>query len=135
MSVIAFFSGRRGEIRWEKQNVLGTGGRLDYDCYEAFGVVVPLYLRRLVHTSGWGQRSDTCNALELRPDRSFAVQALLSSLFLLLNRSSPFCPLPRPRERSDSCNRSRNLVDSRQVQNDCVSCIELQEPGSKSSKQ
>jgi hypothetical protein len=77
MNVIAFLSGRRGEIRWEKQNMLGAGGRLDYDCYEAFGFMVPLYLRRLVHTSGWGQQGDTCNAIELRSDRSFAVQAFL----------------------------------------------------------
>jgi len=42
-SAFTFFSGRRGEIAWQKERFMGGRGRRDYDTHWAFGFVALLW--------------------------------------------------------------------------------------------
>jgi hypothetical protein len=82
------FTGRRGEIVWQKPGLLG-GGRLDYDAHAAISLHMPLWAGDPYHTWGWGAVPDRAYAIRLRSDRGFRWRALLEpwaflAAFLLL---------------------------------------------------
>jgi hypothetical protein len=83
-SCISNFAGRRGDILW-KSNIIGIGGRRDYDTHRAWGIVLPFLIFDPIHTFGWGQRSYQASAIRLRADCSFRLQALLCDWSCLLS--------------------------------------------------
>jgi hypothetical protein len=69
--------GRRGDILWEKPTFLGKGGKRDYDCYQGWQVILPIYPVTLIHTFGWQYDSRTAKAIPLRDDPGFARRAVI----------------------------------------------------------
>jgi hypothetical protein len=70
LQAIHFFSGCRGAIVWEG-SFLGQG-RSDYDCFEAWGFVVPFHLKGPIHLFNIGQWSKEMRQIPLRADPAFA---------------------------------------------------------------
>lgn len=70
--------GRRGEIVWKKAGFLGTGGRRDYDTYQGWRFLFPLYLGQPIHTFGWGKDGESALAIPLRRDRGFRLRTYIS---------------------------------------------------------
>jgi hypothetical protein len=75
--------GRRGEIVWKKAGFFagfgGGEGSRDYDAYLGYGLLLPFYLTKPIHTFGWGESGRTARAIPLRKDHRFALRVYLWS--------------------------------------------------------
>jgi hypothetical protein len=87
-SGFTYFSGRRGQILWTKPNLLGGGGRRDYDVHEAVGFLAPIMVLAPLHASFWGSQGDG-QAIRLNPERGFRLRAFLGDWCMLSLFISP----------------------------------------------
>jgi hypothetical protein len=77
-------AGRRGWIKWKKENVVGVGGETDCDTYYAFIVFgFPVRMISLIHLFGVSKIAGPRTYIPLRMDRGFTRAAVMDGVGLL----------------------------------------------------